>query len=395
VVSKRKDTRKKEKKPDSFKEHEVSNSTDDDKEMRSLWATGPSTKRISRKTWRSIAIVAVTVLALILVVANRQAIGLQVSNAFQPPAVTAPVTANSTGNNAGADNKTAQVSTQAPATNPATTTPKKPDVTGSSSQTGAQTPATTPANTGVSQPEPAKDTTKPVLVEKPSAQPGDTSATIAWKTDEKSSSFLKYGTDTSYPFPSTEDVHKTTSHSIYITGLTPDTTYHYQVISSDEAGNTLISGDCTFKTESATNAAPYAGSTAPDFTLKALDGKSVSLSQFRGKKVILNFWASWCSPCKIELPHLQAVWNKYSAGGDVILLTVAGSQSDEDAIRSYVKDNNYNFTVCLDPDDSTFNRYEIVSIPKTYFIDKGGVIRRVQQGMFTSPGEVEFMLNSY
>ncbi len=77
------------------------------------------------------------------------------------------------------------------------------------------------------------------------------------------------------------------------------------------------------------------------------------------------------------------------------LLTVAGSQSEEAAIRSYVKDNNYNFTVCLDSDDSTFNRYEIVSIPKTYFIDKGGVIRRVQQGMFTSPGEVEFMLNSY
>lgn len=406
VASGRKDTRKKERKRDSFKEHEVSNFADDDKEMRSLWATGSSAKPISKKTWRSIAVAAVTVLALILIVVNRQAIALQVSNAgkwitelatFPPLAVTSPVTPNSTGNNAGADNKTAQISTQTPVTNPVNTAPttKKPDAPGSSTQTAAQTPATNPANTAVSQPEPAKDTTKPVLVEKPTAQPSDTSATIAWKTDEKSTSFVKYGTDTSYPFPSTEDTHTSTSHSVYITGLTPETTYHYQVISSDESGNTLTSPDNTFTTESRTTAAPYAGSAAPDFTLHDLDGNEISLSQFRGKKVILNFWASWCTPCKIELPHLQATWDKYKESGDVVLLTVAGSQSDEAAIRSYVKDNNYNFTVCLDSDDSTFNRYEIVSIPKTYFLDKGGVIRRLQQGMFTSPGEVEFMLNSY
>jgi peroxiredoxin len=354
----------------------------------------------------SIAIAAVAVLILILIVVNLQAIGLQAHNVskffaelmtFRPPAATSPVTANSTTNNSLADNKTAPVIAQQPNANPPSSVPvaKKPDVPSTSSQTSAQPPAANPANTAVSQAGPAKDTKKPVITEGPTPQPGDTSVTIAWKTDENSTSFVKYGTDSSYPFPSTEDTHKTTSHSIYITGLTPETTYHYQVISSDEAGYTLTSGDYTFRTGSTTNAAPYAGSAAPDFTLHDLDGNQVSLSQFRGKKVILNFWASWCTPCKIELPHLQTVWNKYSAGGDVAFLTVAGSQSDEGAIRSYVKDNNYNFTVCLDSDDSTFNTYEIVSIPKTYFIDKGGVIRRVQQGMFTSPGEVEFMLNSY
>ena len=230
---------------------------------------------------------------------------------------------------------------------------------------------------------------------KPESQPSDTVVTITWKTDEKTTSLVNYGTDTSYPFPSIEDSHKATSHSIFINGLTPDTTYHFQVISSDESGNTLISGDYTFRTESPTNAAPYPGSTAPNFTLRTLDGTEVSLNQFRGKKVILNFWASWCSPCKIELPHLQAIWDKYSNKGDVMFLTVAGSQSDEGVIRSYMKENGYNFMVCLDSGESTFNRYEIVSIPQTYFIDKGGIIRRLQHGMFTSPGEVEFMLNSY
>ncbi|MCX6006726.1 MAG: redoxin domain-containing protein [Chloroflexi bacterium] len=266
------------------------------------------------------------------------------------------------------------------------------------SANAANSPAQSPTateNVTAKQPEPAKDTLEPILLDKPAAQPSDTAVTIAWKTDEKATSQVRYGTDTSYLFPSIEISKTDTSHSVYITGLTPDTTYHFQVISSDESGNTLSSGDYTFRTESVTNAAPYAGSTAPNFTLKTLDGTEVSLSQFRGKKVILNFWASWCTPCKVELPHLQATWDKYKDSGNVMLLTVAGSQSDEDAIRSYVKDKDYNFTVCLDSGDSTFNRYEIVTIPKTYFIDKGGTIKRLQQGMFTSPGEVEFMLNSY
>jgi peroxiredoxin len=171
--------------------------------------------------------------------------------------------------------------------------------------------------------------------------------------------------------------------------------YHYQLISRDAAGNVMTSGDFSFKTEPETGAAPYMGSKAPNFTLKNLQGETVSLSQYRGKKVILNFWASWCTPCKIELPHFQALWDKYGPGGDFVILTVAGSQSEEPAIRSYMANGNYTFLVCLDPGEEAFNRYDLTSIPKTYFIGKDGVIRRIQQGMFTGPGEIEFMLNSY
>jgi peroxiredoxin len=157
----------------------------------------------------------------------------------------------------------------------------------------------------------------------------------------------------------------------------------------------MTSGDYTFKTEPETGAAPYMGSKAPDFTLKNLQGETVSLSQFRGKKVILNFWASWCTPCKIELPHFQSLWARYNPGADFAILTVAGSQSEEAVIRDFITDGNYTFPVCLDPNDDAFNKYDLTSIPKTYFIDKDGVIRRIQQGMFTGPGEIEFMLNSY
>jgi hypothetical protein len=92
---------------------------------------------------------------------------------------------------------------------------------------------------------------------------------------------------------------------------------------------------------------------------------------------------------------LQAFWEKYQNNNDVALLTVAGSDSDLNVLKSIVSSSGYKFIVALDENDDVFNRYEIISIPKTYFIDRGGVIRRIQQGMFTSLGEVEYILTSY
>ena len=243
----------------------------------------------------------------------------------------------------------------------------------------------------------AADTLAPQLVGKPAVSVGDSSATISWTTDEKAKSQVKYGPSIGDEFPSAFTDKFNTVHSVFLSGLSPSTAYHYQLISRDASGNTmtLTSDDYVFKTEPETGASPYMGSRAPNFTLKNLKGEDVSLSQFRGKKVILNFWASWCTPCKVELPHFQTVWDKYSGGDEVMFLTVAGSQSEEEQIRSFISNGNYTFMVCLDPGEQAFNKYELTSIPRTYFIDKDGVIRRIQQGMFTGPGELEFMINSY
>jgi len=243
----------------------------------------------------------------------------------------------------------------------------------------------------------AADTVAPQLVGQPAVSVGDSSATVSWTTDEKAKSQVKYGPLTGDEFPSSYTDVFSTSHSVFLSGLSPSTTYRYRLISRDASGNTmtLTSGNFVFKTEPETGASPYMGSRAPNFTLKNLKGEDISLSQFRGRKVVLNFWASWCTPCKVELPHFQTVWDKFSSGDDVIMLTVAGSQSDEDQIRSFITNGNYTFLVCLDPGEDAFNRYELTSIPRTYFIDKDGVIRRIQQGMFTGPGELEFMINSY
>jgi len=241
----------------------------------------------------------------------------------------------------------------------------------------------------------AADTIAPQLVGQPSVSVDDMTATISWKTNEKARSQVKYSLGTGYEFPSAFTNDFSFSHSVFLTGLSPDTAYHYQLISRDASGNVMTLSDFDFRTEPETGAAPYMGSRAPNFTLKNLQGETISLSQFRGKKVILNFWASWCTPCKIELPHFQTVWNKYNPGADFVILTVAGSQSEEPVIQSFIANGNYTFLVCLDPGEDAFNKYDLISIPKTYFIDKDGVIRRIQQGMFTGSGEIEFMLNSY
>ncbi|MGG4267187.1 redoxin domain-containing protein [Peribacillus simplex] len=116
------------------------------------------------------------------------------------------------------------------------------------------------------------------------------------------------------------------------------------------------------------------GAKAPDFTLKTLDGKQIKLSDYKGKKVMLNFWATWCPPCKKEMPDME----KYTkqAGDDVVVLAV--NIDPENDVKSFVNDNGITFTIPLDSQrakNPVNERYKISSIPTTYFIDKEGIIR--------------------
>ncbi|MGE7184881.1 TlpA disulfide reductase family protein [Peribacillus sp. NPDC006672] len=116
------------------------------------------------------------------------------------------------------------------------------------------------------------------------------------------------------------------------------------------------------------------GAVAPDFSLKTLDGEQVNLSDYKGKKVMLNFWATWCPPCKKEMPDMQ----KYSqqAGDDVVILAV--NIDPENDVQAFVEDNDITFTIPLDSQSAkktVSERYKILSIPTTYFIDSKGIIR--------------------
>jgi thiol-disulfide isomerase/thioredoxin len=111
---------------------------------------------------------------------------------------------------------------------------------------------------------------------------------------------------------------------------------------------------------------------ALDFKLKDLNGKEVSLSQLKGKRVFLNFWATWCPPCKAEMPEIEALYNE-TKDSDLVILAVNIGES-QNTVKSFMDKNKYNFSVLLDTDNSIAAKYNIQSIPTSFFIDKDGVI---------------------
>ncbi|MGH4121112.1 TlpA family protein disulfide reductase [Clostridium sp.] len=144
----------------------------------------------------------------------------------------------------------------------------------------------------------------------------------------------------------------------------------------------------TPSSEAATEKEPASGeNTTPekipalDFKLKDLNGKEVSLSDFKGKKVFLNFWASWCPPCKAEMPDIEKVYNE-TKDSDLVILAINVGES-RDAAKSFIDDNKFSFKVLLDSDENTSNQYKLTGYPTSYFIDTEGNIVSTKIGYMT------------
>jgi len=125
----------------------------------------------------------------------------------------------------------------------------------------------------------------------------------------------------------------------------------------------------------ATAAAPVVGRRAPDFTVDLLAGDTVSLNQFRGRPVILNFWATWCPPCVEELPAFQRVVQE----GRAEVLAVNVGETGEEA-ADFLRRLGVDLPVALDGSGDLLTRYRVLGLPQTFFIDAGGVIRHVERG---------------
>ena len=119
------------------------------------------------------------------------------------------------------------------------------------------------------------------------------------------------------------------------------------------------------------------GNKAPNFGLKTLDGQEVKLSDMVGKKVILNFWATWCPPCKAEMPHMQDFYEEQKNNQVTILaVNLTTSEKSSDNIGSFVKDYGLTFPIVLDSEGQVGQTYQAVTIPTSYIIDTKGVIRK-------------------
>lgn len=119
------------------------------------------------------------------------------------------------------------------------------------------------------------------------------------------------------------------------------------------------------------------GAPAPDFTLKTLDGDTVSLSDYQGKIVLLNFWATTCGYCVQEMPDLDKLNKEYE---DVVVLAVDVMEK-EDKVREFIEDGGYDFDVALDLDGQVAMTYLIPGFPTSYFIEEDGTLIRTIVGM--------------
>ncbi len=119
-------------------------------------------------------------------------------------------------------------------------------------------------------------------------------------------------------------------------------------------------------------------STAPDFTLRSSLGQNLRLLEQRGQIVMVNFWASWCGPCKVELPHLNKLYDKYRASGFVLL----GVNIDEDPrlAASIAQRMGLKFPILLDSDKAVAKRYDLGTMPSTVIIDRDGKVRQIHLG---------------
>ena len=122
---------------------------------------------------------------------------------------------------------------------------------------------------------------------------------------------------------------------------------------------------------------PRAGFAAPDFTLETLDGSILTLSDLRGHPVLLNLWASWCLPCRVEMPAIERVYQRHRDAGLVVVGLNVTSQDSEAAARAFAEEFGLTFPIVLDRDGAASARYELMGLPSTYFIDRAGIIRAV------------------
>lgn len=110
---------------------------------------------------------------------------------------------------------------------------------------------------------------------------------------------------------------------------------------------------------------------APQFTLEMLSGGKAGLSEFTGKVVLLNFWATWCIPCREEMPAMEQLWQRYREQGFVIV-AIAVNRGERQQVASFVDKLALSYPVLLDPEGEARKRYEVTALPMSYFIGRDG-----------------------
>ena len=130
------------------------------------------------------------------------------------------------------------------------------------------------------------------------------------------------------------------------------------------------------------------GNQAPDFTLKNIYGEKVNLKELQGKKVFLNFWASWCKPCEKEMPDIQKLYKNY---GDKIEIIAVNMGEKKKTVMNFLEMRGYNFPILLDSNRELSSKYLVRAVPTSYFLDSEGIIMNKHIGLLNYEQMVEKM----
>jgi peroxiredoxin len=126
--------------------------------------------------------------------------------------------------------------------------------------------------------------------------------------------------------------------------------------------------------------APKAGFLAPDFSLTTLEGESITLSDLRGQAVIVNVWASWCGPCRAEMPALEVIHQEFESSGLFLLAVNATDQDDINQAAAFVDELGLTFPILIDEEGKMGRLYQVSAMPSTFFINPDGTIEEVVIG---------------
>jgi len=163
------------------------------------------------------------------------------------------------------------------------------------------------------------------------------------------------------------------------------------LVTGCSAGSEPLDGEGTTIPDGESPTAPVEGTQignlAPDFQLQNLDGQTVFLGDLRNKPVLINFWATWCPPCRGEMSYIQEIYEEWSDKGLVLLAINIGESSSK--AEEFLQSNNLSFTVLLDTKQAIAQRYHITGIPTTFFIDKDGIIQGKVIGAFQNKTQIE------
>lgn len=135
------------------------------------------------------------------------------------------------------------------------------------------------------------------------------------------------------------------------------------------------------------------GQPAPDFVAHAPDGTVIALRDYRGRPVIINFWATWCAPCRQEMPVLQGVYDAHKTAGLVILAVSQDQQDQADLVRAYWATLGLTFPSLLDPEGKIASQYRVVLLPSSVFVRPSGTVAAVHLGALT-PAQTERYLQA-